>query len=295
MFAQQATLITLGEDWTFFRGLAEPTPDEVTKEPTTDWTQVDFDDADWEVGPTGIGYGDNDDETLLADMEDLYSSVYIRKFFEVEDPESVETLVLRINYDDGFVAYLNGEEVARAGLTEEIPRFTDFATGHEADGFEAFEIDASLLDDENVLAIQGHNTTISSSDFSLAPELISNPDLCPDVNSLNCVYDISQQTVTLSWENETLYDAIDILRNGDILQELLLGDTTSYIDLEPLEGEEATYQVVATHQGRPCEPLECTITALSEEDILIREGDDWTFFRGTVDPPEDWTAIDFDD
>ena len=34
-FAQQATLIALGEDWTFFKGLAEPTPDEVTKEPTT--------------------------------------------------------------------------------------------------------------------------------------------------------------------------------------------------------------------------------------------------------------------
>jgi len=55
-------------------------------------------------------------------MEDNYVSVYIRRTFEVADPEALEELVLSVWYDDGFVAYLNGAEIARNNVSGSPPR-----------------------------------------------------------------------------------------------------------------------------------------------------------------------------
>src|SRR5436309_375673 len=57
-----------------------------------------------------------DENTLLADMPARYLSVFFRKKFTVTDPQAVKWLTLRIDYDDGFLAYLNGTEVARRGF-----------------------------------------------------------------------------------------------------------------------------------------------------------------------------------
>ncbi len=65
------------------------------------------------VEPAGIGYGDDDDSTVLTDMQSEYISVYMRRSFNVEDHTQVTGLTLAVNYDDGFVAYINGTEVAR--------------------------------------------------------------------------------------------------------------------------------------------------------------------------------------
>jgi hypothetical protein len=41
--------------------------------------------------------------------------------------------LLSIDYDDGFIAYLNGKEIARNGLIGYPPPFDDFAAiDHEA-------------------------------------------------------------------------------------------------------------------------------------------------------------------
>src|SRR5206468_1197121 len=100
-------LIRTGDVWKFFKGTAEPTDGNRT------WNTRTFDDAAWLEGPSGIGYGDGDDNTVLADMQNLYTTVYARKSFTVNDPADLLNLELDIDYDDGFVAYLNGQEVAR--------------------------------------------------------------------------------------------------------------------------------------------------------------------------------------
>jgi hypothetical protein len=66
------------------------------------------------VGATGIGYGDNDDATVLSDMVNKYVSVYLRRKFAIANPEQLQNLILSVDYDDGFIAYLNGTEVARS-------------------------------------------------------------------------------------------------------------------------------------------------------------------------------------
>ena len=45
------------------------------------------------------------------------ATAYFRKEFVVsDDPNAITSLTLRANYDDGFVAYLNGQEIARRSI-----------------------------------------------------------------------------------------------------------------------------------------------------------------------------------
>ncbi len=178
-------LIAKHADWKFYAAKTVP-PD--------DWRGVEFDDSGWESGPAGFGYGDNDDRTVLESMRDQFRSVYIRKRFEVTSLEGLDSLFLYLNYDDGFIAYLNGHRIASDSVRQvDGERAIDL---HEADGFEEFVIrDAAKLVriGQNVLAIEGHNAHLDSSDFSLDPcllrerlpstdSLISREDLLADLD-----------------------------------------------------------------------------------------------------------------
>ncbi len=160
-----------GDEWAYFKG---------TEEPPAEWTLLDFDDSQWLTGPTGIGYSDGDDATVLSDMRYTYVSVYARKVFTVAEPNDVTRLLLSMDYDDSFVAYLNGVEVARKNVTGNPPTYDLPAdSDHESswngsNPVEFFQIDTNLLvTGKNVLAIQGHNKSLSSSDFTMIPQLLS--------------------------------------------------------------------------------------------------------------------------
>jgi parallel beta-helix repeat protein len=161
-------LVSPGETWRFFRGTGPAgTPAEA-------WRQVDFDDSAWETGPAGFGYGDGDDATLLDDMQGRYLTVYIRKDFAVEAFNETAGVELTIDYDDGFIAYLNGREVARRSMPAGEAAHTTPAMSHEAGTPETILLGNAgdlLLPGRNVLAIEGHNTSLTSGDFSLIPSL----------------------------------------------------------------------------------------------------------------------------
>src|SRR4030095_2888550 len=97
-----------------------------------------FDETNWLRGPTGIGYGDDDDATVFDDMQQIdgkpgYLSLYLRRTFSIPDLGTIDNLILKIDYDDGFVAYLNGTEVARANATGNPPLHNQTASAdHEA-------------------------------------------------------------------------------------------------------------------------------------------------------------------
>src|SRR5439155_24891266 len=50
---------------------------------------------------------------VQTQMNGVNATAYIRVPFRVDEPASLESFTLRMMYDDGFVAYLNGQEVAR--------------------------------------------------------------------------------------------------------------------------------------------------------------------------------------
>ena len=74
-----------------------------------DWNQLGFNDQNWSYGQGGIGYGDNDDNTTIA----ATPSILMRKEFQIVDIQDITHLLFHADYDDGFIAYLNGVEIMR--------------------------------------------------------------------------------------------------------------------------------------------------------------------------------------
>ena len=149
------------------------------------WFTKEFDDASWVEGTTSLGYERNVGQlegaitTDLAEvMQGVNSSVYTRIPFGVSDPSAIEVLELSMKYDDGFVAYLNGTEVARSNVTDEVPSWDSRSitrrTGVDLLVFETVDLSehlSLLRAGENVLAIQGTNGLANDGDFFLLPEL----------------------------------------------------------------------------------------------------------------------------
>lgn len=140
------------------------------------WIQPAYNDAAWLRGPTGIGYGDGDDATTIPPTVSLYA----RFHFSIENIATVMAAVLHIDYDDGFVAYLNGHEIARANLgmegvqpaynaTTDNWREAEMYQGGEPELYGWPGLEQLLLEGDNVLAVQVHNYSANSSDLSCIP------------------------------------------------------------------------------------------------------------------------------
>ena len=140
------------------------------------WNTIEFDVSNWDEGPGGFGYGDGDDGTII----DPAISVYFRRNFSVSDLTKLSSAVLSADYDDGFVAYLNGHEIGRSYNLSEPGTFVPYdettTYDHEASLYngglpesfmlDSLELDSLLTNGENVFAIQIHNVGINSSDMS---------------------------------------------------------------------------------------------------------------------------------
>lgn len=92
---------------------------------------------------------------------------------KVVNPEAF-TMQMRIRYDDAFIAYLNGVEILRKGIKEGSGKDAKGIENHDAKDEEVFDIDKKfnrhLKSGKNILAIEGHNHAIDSSDFTLHPK-----------------------------------------------------------------------------------------------------------------------------
>lgn len=162
------TIIDIGEEWKYILPSSEV---------ASSWRNIGFNDADWLVGKSGFGYGDGDDSTII----EASMSVFIGKKFSISNVENFKQAYLHIDFDDGFVAYLNGAEIARSniGIDGIAPAYDQAANNydHEAAMYnggmpDEFLIDSvykQLLEGENVLAIQIHNHSLNSSDLTAIP------------------------------------------------------------------------------------------------------------------------------
>ncbi len=140
--------------------------------PPAGWNAIVFDAAGFSTGRAGFGYGDEDDYT---DLPPGTTAVFIRKTFTIEDAAQLKTLVLEVDFDDGFVAYLNGKRTVSANFGQGNPTFASAATaGREAGSPQRYDMApfrSDLVNGTNVLAVVGLNTNSNSSDLSLHPAL----------------------------------------------------------------------------------------------------------------------------
>jgi len=202
----EGKVIDIGDEWLYRKG---------TSAPPSNWISVGFDDSTWLAGITGIGYGDGDDATILSDMRGNYATVYTRKVISYDGSINITSMTLEIGYDDGFVAYINGQEVARANMPAGQPSFDTLASsGHEAVTAVLFNLDGfiSLIGTgDNVLAIEIHNSALASSDLSFLPRLLVNmegtPPPPPTVSlSANPTNVVTNGSTTLDWSSTNTTD-----------------------------------------------------------------------------------------
>ena len=150
------------------------------------WTSPGFDDSSWSSGSSGFGYdniggdysplfGSGDD--FRGAMRTVNTSAYIRIPFQVPDPAGITDLTLSLQWEDGFIAYLNGTEIHRERAPD-TPAWN--STSNPASGrnenqsilFSDYPITTGgLIAGTNVLAIHGLNDAAGSSDFLISPRL----------------------------------------------------------------------------------------------------------------------------
>jgi len=173
--APQIVAISRGALWRYRKGTAE------ASYPPAAWRRAPgrYDDAGWQSGATPVGYGPLSYGTVLSDMQDGYTCVFLRKTFTLSNPATVAELALQIDHDDGFIAWVNEEEVARvnvAGPAGNAATYTAVASGYVPSAGDTWSTTLSggalpVLQNDNVLAIQLFNHSIGSGDALLDAEL----------------------------------------------------------------------------------------------------------------------------
>lgn len=152
-----------------------------------------FDDSSWRSGRGGVGFerfsGFEDEIGLDLESEAwaVNSSVYLRLAFGgIPDRDNLATLTLRMKFDDGFAAFLNGTPVASANAPSPLTWNSDATSGvNDAAAVQYTNFDLTpflpeLRPADNILAIHGLNQFSNSGDFLIRAELVATLNTPPD-------------------------------------------------------------------------------------------------------------------
>jgi hypothetical protein len=149
-------------DWSFTSSATLGSQNSSISRPFTSYGQTQ--------SQAGIGFEDNSgyESLLLTNIDSDSPEVWVRFPFTLANPADVNALTLRLRYDDGFQAFINGVAVANANDTSTV--------GLESGDFVDFNLNvhlSSLRTGQNVLAVRLINESSASSDFLLMPELVA--------------------------------------------------------------------------------------------------------------------------
>lgn len=222
-------LVAHAQNWSWRRG---------TNAPASDWkTAADAAlDATWVSAPGGFGYGDNaivgEATRINPGMSNVHTTVYIRRTFTTTPAlDTNANLLLTVDYDDGFVAYLDGVEMARRNLpgaagSAVLYTATSGGGSHEASCCNSPNpaittnfgpIANRLPPGDHVLAFIGVNADLPSSDFHLIPDL-STVGL-PSETNVNIVnlgpFALSTTNLITLGGSNTVAGATRVVVNGD--------------------------------------------------------------------------------
>ncbi len=140
------------------------------------WRIAGYSDSGWKADEAPLGYGVPSLATVLTNEAGPPPiTTYLRKQFVVnDDTASVSNLTFQVNYDDGFVAWLNGQELLRRGISSGAVNNSALAVEHGPGGYEKISITAQknlLTRGLNILAIELHQNTTNDADLFWDAEL----------------------------------------------------------------------------------------------------------------------------
>jgi len=139
------------------------------------WTAPGFNDSALPSGRGVFAVEDASNPFVIARTNTALTlgriTYYFRTHFTFTNGLAGVSLTFSNLVDDGAIFYLNGVEVRRLYVTNGVPvTYSNFSTNHEATGFDVFTlsgpvVETNLVNGDNVLAVEVHQTTAGSSDI----------------------------------------------------------------------------------------------------------------------------------
>ena len=168
-FAQSSVLIPSGSVWKYL--------DDGSNQGTA-WRGTAFDDASWNSGPAQLGYGNNDEATVVsygANGSAKFATTYFRRTFNVANPGAFGSVVLSVTYDDAAAVYINGTEAARTANLAANAAFNTYATSTSSNNaVQSWTLPPSVLQAGlNTIAVEIHQANGTSSDISFDLQLLA--------------------------------------------------------------------------------------------------------------------------
>ncbi len=236
----EVTFFDFGSEWKYLPGLTEASEPDPTA-----WREPDFDDSAWASGRAPFGYGrggpwGTDLSELDPPMSGNYSSLFLRSRFDLANLERLIELHFEVTYDDGFILWVNGVEVARARILEKPGVFVPYdaiaASGTPGTvDVHLTSPDVPIAAEGNVMCIQVFNRGLRNNDLKLDARVFDplHPDLEPPAIAHviplpgTTVRRLSQVEVSFDEPVEGV-DASDLDINGRAARELTEVDASRY-------------------------------------------------------------------
>ncbi len=172
----------------------------------TAWRTGSFNDASWASGAAELGFGDNPVTTMVKSK----IGYYLRKTVSIANTSLYTGFTLKLRRDDGIVVYVNNVEVYRNNMPSGTISYNTVASSTCSDDGKTVllaTLDVSrFVSGDNIIAVEVHNRTASSSDLTFELELIANGNSAPSCAIANVNY-FTTRTVTATTA-EVLWTAL---------------------------------------------------------------------------------------
>jgi hypothetical protein len=164
-------------------------------EPPSNWKEISFNDSQWGYADSSaIGYGWQKRKKHLLDsvVVEKTPSLYLRIKFDALDSSIYKDLNFEADYDDAYIAYLNGEEIARKNIGKpgDVALYNTLADrAHEECTYRYYEapvngvyIDSSkvkrlIRQGTNIFAVHVLNDSVNGSDLSFKLNVYNLPEI----------------------------------------------------------------------------------------------------------------------
>jgi len=184
----------------------------------TAWRATGFNDVSWAAGPGQLGYGDGDEATVvshggctpIASCGPKPVTTYFRKTFNITGINNYSGFTFSLFRDDGAIVYINGQEVYTTNISSGAA-FNTLATtasddGNTAQVFNITGCSGYLVEGSNTIAVEIHQSSLTSSDLTFALAMVANPSGVGGTPTLTrgpYLQSGSETALTLRWRTNT--------------------------------------------------------------------------------------------
>jgi acid phosphatase type 7 len=198
----QTVIVPFGAAWRYL--------DNGTNQGTA-WRTTSFNDAAWASGNAELGYGEGDEATIVSfgpNANAKYITTYFRKTFSITGIQQYAHFMFSLYRDDGAIIYINGHRVYATNIAEEAG-YRDLADDALDDGLAAQVFNLSrcnsfLVEGTNTIAVEVHQSKITSSDLSFKLQVIGNPFIngIPALTRSPYLQMGRQTAITIRWRTD---------------------------------------------------------------------------------------------